>query len=318
MRSLKALCLAVMLVSSSNQAWSQQQHSHSAVVAQSVSAPQPNQAQTPVAPQTSASPPAAAMAHGDMHAPTIFTLRSGIAQGRMVYIGVGGDIDGKVNPTLTVHEAETVQINLINGEGAQHDVVVDQYAARTNLVFGIGASSTLSFTADKAGEFVYYCSVPGHREAGMEGRIQVSPGARAAVATIAPEIVRDPTDLPPPIRARPPQVVRVDLQTVELKGQLDDKITYDFWTFNGKVPGPFVRVRVGDTVEVHLTNPRTASCTTRWISTPPRVLAGERNSRRRGRARRRSSPSRPLSPACSSITARRPACRITSPAGCTD
>jgi nitrite reductase (NO-forming) len=48
--------------------------------------------------------------------------------------------------------------------------------------------------------------------------------------------------------------VRVDLQTVELKGQLDDKITYNFWTFNGKVPGPFVRVRVGDTVEVHLTN----------------------------------------------------------------
>jgi nitrite reductase (NO-forming) len=74
------------------------------------------------------------------------------------------------------------------------------------------------------------------------------------VATIAPEIVRDPTDLPSPIRARPPQVVRVDLETVELKGQLDDKITYNFWTFNGKVPGPFVRVRVGDTVEVHLKN----------------------------------------------------------------
>jgi nitrite reductase (NO-forming) len=57
-----------------------------------------------------------------MHAPTIFTLRSGIAQGRMVYIGVGGDIDGKVNPMLSVHEGETVQINLINGEGAQHIV----------------------------------------------------------------------------------------------------------------------------------------------------------------------------------------------------
>ena len=40
----------------------------------------------------------------------------------MVYIGVGGDIDGKVNPMLSVHEGETVQINLINGEGAQHIV----------------------------------------------------------------------------------------------------------------------------------------------------------------------------------------------------
>jgi nitrite reductase (NO-forming) len=249
-----ALLFAATLVGWSLQAWAQQQHSHSAVVAQSATAPQPRQAQVPAPSQAPSSPPAAAMAHGDMHAPTVFTLRSGIAQGKMVYIGVGGDIDGKVNPTLMVHEAETVQINLINGEGAEHDIVVDQYAARSDRILGPGASSTLAFTADKAGEFVYFCSVPGHREAGMEGRIQVSPTARAVVASIAPEIVRDPTDLPPPIRARPPQVVRVDLQTTELKGQLDDKITYNFWTFNGKIPGPFVRVRVGDTVEVHLRN----------------------------------------------------------------
>jgi nitrite reductase (NO-forming) len=247
MRMLNALLLAATLVGCAHQAWAQQHlHSAPAAVAQ---APQ-----TPAPPQTSASPPAAAVAHGDMHAPTIFTLRSGIAQGRMVYLGVGGDIDGKVNPMLVVHEGETVQINLINGEGAEHDIVIDQYAARSDRVLAIGASSTLAFTADKPGEFIYFCSIAGHREAGMEGRIQVTPGTRATIATIAPEIVRDPTDLPAPIRARPPQVVRVDLETVELKGQLDDKTTYNFWTFNGKVPGPFVRVRVGDTVEVHLKN----------------------------------------------------------------
>ncbi len=248
MRMLNALLFAATLVGCTHQAWAQQ-HSHAAqpMVAQ---APQ-----TPAPAQTSAPPPAA---HGDMHTPTIFTLRSGIAQGRMVYLGVGGDIDGKVNPMLVVHEGETVQINLINGEGAEHDIVIDQYAARSDRVLGIGASSTLAITADKTGEFIYFCSIAGHREAGMEGRIQVTPGARATVATIAPEIVRDPTDLPSPIRARPPQVVRVDLETVELKGQLDDKITYNFWTFNGKVPGPFVRVRVGDTVEVHLKNDETS------------------------------------------------------------
>jgi nitrite reductase (NO-forming) len=102
-----------------------------------------------------------------MHAPTIFTLRSGIAQGRMVYLGVGGDIDGKVNPMLVVHEGEIVQINLINGEGAEHDIVIDQYVARSDRVLGIGASSTLAFTADKTGEFIYFCSIAGHREAGM-------------------------------------------------------------------------------------------------------------------------------------------------------
>ena len=142
---------------------------------------------------------------GDMHAPTSFTLRSGIAEGRMVYIGVGGDIDGKVNPLLMVHEGETVQINLINGEGAEHDIVVEQYAMRSERILGRGASTTVSFTADKAGEFIYFCSIPGHRAAGMEGRIQVMPGSRAAVAAIAADIVRDPTDLPGSIHARPPR-----------------------------------------------------------------------------------------------------------------
>ena len=67
-------------------------------------------------------------------------------------------------------------------------------------------------------------------------------------------IVRDPTDLPPPIAARGPQRLKVELETVEVTGQLADGATYRYWTFNNKVPGPFVRVRVGDTVEVHLKN----------------------------------------------------------------
>jgi nitrite reductase (NO-forming) len=87
------------------------------------------------------------------HNATIFTLKTGIAGGRMVYIGVGGDIDGQTNPTLMVHEGELVQINLINGEGAEHDVVIDQYPARSSIVVGINASSTFSFIANKVGEF---------------------------------------------------------------------------------------------------------------------------------------------------------------------
>ena len=193
-------------------------------------------------------------AAGDMHAPTIFTLRTGVAEGRLVFLGVGGDINGVVNPPIVVHEGETVQINLINGEGAEHDIVIDQYGVRSNRVVGRGASSAVTFTASKTGEFAYYCSAAGHREAGMEGRIRVLPGPRAATVSTAADIVHDPADLPPPIGARPPQVVRVELRTIEVQGQLADKTTYNYWTFNGKVPGPMVRVRVGDTVEVHLRN----------------------------------------------------------------
>lgn len=72
----------------------------------------------------------------------------------------------------------------------------------------------------------------------------------------AADIVRDPSDLPPPIGKRGPALVRVTLTSKELVGVLDPAsgTTYRYWTFNGKVPGPFIRVRQGDTVEVTLEN----------------------------------------------------------------
>lgn len=226
-----------------------QTHQHAAPV-ETVQA-QADTAAEPAAPAQSQSTAAPVVSY---HSPTTFTLRTGIASGRMVYIGVGGNIDGQVNPALVVHEGELVQINLINGEGAEHDIVLDQYAARSAIVVGKNASSTFSFVANKVGEFAYFCSIAGHRAAGMEGLVRVLPGERESTDTDAADIVRDPADLPGPIGQRSSQVVRVDFETVELKGKLDDDTSYVYWTFNGKVPGPFVRVRVGDTVEVHLKN----------------------------------------------------------------
>ena len=63
-----------------------------------------------------------------------YTLRSGIAEGRMVFIGVGGAIDGKVNPVLTAAEGQVVQLTLINGEGAEHDIVFSDQDARSPRV----------------------------------------------------------------------------------------------------------------------------------------------------------------------------------------
>jgi len=72
----------------------------------------------------------------------------------------------------------------------------------------------------------------------------------------AADIVRDPADLPGPVGKRVPQLVRVLLVAQELEGQLDALLgtTYEYWTFNGKVPGPMIRVRQGDTVELTLKN----------------------------------------------------------------
>lgn len=68
------------------------------------------------------------------------------------------------------------------------------------------------------------------------------------------EIARAATDLPEPLGVRPPQHIKVDLDTVEVTGRLADGVAYHYWTFNTKVPGPLVRVRMGDTVDVKLSN----------------------------------------------------------------
>jgi len=76
-----------------------------------------------------------------------------------------------------------------------------------------------------------------------------------APTAAAVDIIRRATDLPPPLTAGSPRHHVVNFETTEVIGQLEDGTSYTYWTFNDRVPGPFVRVRVGDTVDVNLANP---------------------------------------------------------------
>ncbi len=68
------------------------------------------------------------------------------------------------------------------------------------------------------------------------------------------DIAENPINIPPPIERSEPAVIEVDLETIELEAHLSHNSSFRFWTFNGTVPGPFIRVRVGDTVNVRLRN----------------------------------------------------------------
>lgn len=68
-----------------------------------------------------------------------------------------------------------------------------------------------------------------------------------AFLTYAPEV-------PPPIARRKPAVLEVHLDSAVRMMELGSGVKYKFWTFNDHVPGPFIRTRVGDTLEVHVTN----------------------------------------------------------------
>jgi nitrite reductase (NO-forming) len=190
------------------------------------------------------------------YTPTVrFRLRTELADGKMAFVGVGGTIEGVVNPPLRVAEGDVVQVTLINNDGVEHDVVFPDFDAGTDKVARKGASSVTVFRADKSGEFPYFCSLPGHRQAGMEGKLTVGTG-KGTVVALPPSvsIARDPVDLPGPLAAGPPRTFQVELEAVELVGRLANETTYTYWTFNGKVPGPFLRVRVGDTVELTFKN----------------------------------------------------------------
>ncbi len=68
-----------------------------------------------------------------------------------------------------------------------------------------------------------------------------------AQLTFAPEV-------PPPIARKQPAIVEVHLEAGMKEMALSPDVKYSYWTFNGHVPGPFIRARVGDTLEMHLTN----------------------------------------------------------------
>jgi nitrite reductase (NO-forming) len=67
-----------------------------------------------------------------------------------------------------------------------------------------------------------------------------------------------PPQVPAPIERSGPARVVVELETTEQKGALASGVEYTFWTFGGTVPGPMLRVRAGDTVQIKLANQKIA------------------------------------------------------------
>lgn len=71
-------------------------------------------------------------------------------------------------------------------------------------------------------------------------------------------IARDPNDIPPTVERGDDNVVEINITAKEVIGEMADGVTFNYWTFDGKVPGPFLRVREGDTVRLTLHNDPTS------------------------------------------------------------
>jgi nitrite reductase (NO-forming) len=103
-----------------------------------------------------------------------YTLQTVIQDGKMLYVGMGGEIDGQINPDLHARPGDTITIILVNGDGIPHDVAFEVLGVQSKLVSRKEQSTSVTLTAKSSGTYVYYCAVSGHRQAGMEGKLVIA------------------------------------------------------------------------------------------------------------------------------------------------
>ncbi|MFZ2313562.1 MAG: copper-containing nitrite reductase [Methylobacter sp.] len=121
------------------------------------------------------------------------------------------------------------------------------------LLFSIAlGSSTTGFANKSNNKTVVEKYAAAHSDETMQHSMPMSNDTAGSHKIDTDEIGRNADDLPSPIKRTDEQVVVVDLYTDELVAEMMPGVAYQYWTYNGKVPGPFIRARAGDQVEIHL------------------------------------------------------------------
>jgi nitrite reductase (NO-forming) len=167
--------------------------------------------------------------------------------------------------TIQVPEPGRYLIRLVNDGNLPHDIVFDD---GTRIIANPGATAEGEVVFPEGGTG-FICSIAGHKDAGMVGKVIVGDAAPAAHAAhddghggpldtpIEPDPNAPPYELYP---AAAPGLSTGTLHEIELVTEeklmtVAPGIQQRVWTFGGTVPGPVLRVKVGDTVRITLTNP---------------------------------------------------------------
>jgi nitrite reductase (NO-forming) len=119
-------------------------------------------------------------------------------------------------------------------------------STRRRVLQALGASGT---TAAVAG-----CQAPTHDGVEAATAEPQPPSQKEAKSPDVDRIAADPTDIPDPIDRTEPTTVTADFTTKEQVAEIEPGVTYTTMTFEGQIPGPMLRARVGDHVEFSITN----------------------------------------------------------------
>jgi plastocyanin len=67
----------------------------------------------------------------------------------------------------------TITLTSVNNQSIPHNIAIDEPEQQIGEIVQDGGTSEITITIDEPGEYEFYCSVPGHREAGMVGTLIV-------------------------------------------------------------------------------------------------------------------------------------------------
>ena len=112
--------------------------------------------------QETPAPTTETVGYGEAAALTVveYTLRTVLGQTPpMAFQGVGGSIDGQINPLLIANVGDTVRITLINGDPIIHNLNITEFNVATGDLIADEETVTVEFIATMPGDFVYFCSI---------------------------------------------------------------------------------------------------------------------------------------------------------------
>ena len=192
-----------------------------------------------------------------------------------------------------------VTLAVVNEGTQQHNIVVEELGMETPTLNG-GETASLDLGTVAAGEYRVFCSVTGHAESGMDTTLVVGDSAAAGGGEAAagghsgghadwtsPDFDADAMDriMEESIRAFPASTEGKGNQLLEPKilpdGTKEFELTaaitpwevspgkfVDVWTYNGMVPGPMIKVDVGDKVKVIFNNDTPMGSDIHWHGLP--------------------------------------------------
>ena len=202
------------------------------------------------------------------------------ATGHTTRVAVGVEGMSFTPNHIEVPVGDRLIVDFTNSGDQRHDLVFESGVTSGSLATGETKELDLGIVS---GDMEGWCSLPGHRQAGMTIHVQAvgasSPGSSSTPApsthshdhgqdaAAGPATPTALTDYAATIDARDPVLPPATNETerhhtftvTEQTVNVTSSLTRESWTFNGDAPGPILRGHIGDTFHITLVNNGTMS-----------------------------------------------------------